>query len=426
MSTKPAAKGKNSAKKRNFRRRSGQQQMDATDPRRDARLGSLSQDEYSSLASALARLGQRVQCRQLAIPLTVTTRGVGVATAIAYDHAATTWDVENIRTILTIHQMYRVHLWLVYYKVYLAQKALVVPLTSFTALEHIFIAHDFSDTIRRITEAPSMIVMILDCIGKIETQDNIYHMGFGRAQNETLEYRCLVQTPVNLRATLDMLAAADTPEADRQAFIAANSIPGARYENNLLQNAEQIMPINYGLQDLVRDIHSYQNLLARAHCLLPKQYLAKFEWSATGNAGGLWSTELADLRVSSRFDAGRAPLVAGSRRRLRGNDDEIVDVSVPAIANADYRSSEIVGSQFSTFWSREPSTSLATAIGCTSLVGEYCHVSTRHRMTGPNIVTTDPVGTMMVVTHWVGGYDDVDIIRRALDRFGETLPSRLD
>lgn len=99
------------------------------------------------------------------------------------------------------------------------------------------------------------MVMILDRVGKIETRHNIYHMGFAGA-TDSLEYRAYVQIPFNPRATLEALSNANTPEEDRQAFIAMNTIPGARYVNGLLTNADQILPPKKGLQDIQAD-HTY-------------------------------------------------------------------------------------------------------------------------------------------------------------------------
>lgn len=59
--------------------------------------------------------------------------------------------------------MYRVHLWLVAYKLYLAQEAQSEPITVDDALERIYIPGDVRDVLRLVCEAPSTIVMILDC-----------------------------------------------------------------------------------------------------------------------------------------------------------------------------------------------------------------------------------------------------------------------
>lgn len=103
-----------SRKQDEFRERIGAQQMAEVDRRRDETFGFLTKDVDQSLSNVVNAVQLTLQ--RLALPLSVATRGVGAATAVAYDRATITWNIEAIRQILSVHQMYRVHRWLVAYK----------------------------------------------------------------------------------------------------------------------------------------------------------------------------------------------------------------------------------------------------------------------------------------------------------------------
>lgn len=84
-------------------------------------------DDTKQLETTANSIQLTVQKR--AVPLSVTTRSVGFATSIFYDRAASTWTLSAISEIATIHQVYRVHLWLAHFKIFLAQQIQVEPVT---------------------------------------------------------------------------------------------------------------------------------------------------------------------------------------------------------------------------------------------------------------------------------------------------------
>lgn len=72
----------------------------------DKRLGLTADDETGQLEKVINSIEITPQPR--AIPLSVMTRGVGTTTSIFYSRVETTWNLQAIEEIATIHQVYRV------------------------------------------------------------------------------------------------------------------------------------------------------------------------------------------------------------------------------------------------------------------------------------------------------------------------------
>lgn len=168
----------------------------------NVRLGLITEDETGQLASVIDNIDLSPQPR--AIPLTVTTRGVGITTAIHYSRVETTWNLRAIEEIATIHQVYRVHLWLTIFKLYLAQQEQSEPRNGHDILMRVDLADQIRELLLTITEIPSLLSMIFDSIGKIETNGAVYHCGIAQQPGaaDLAEYRSLVILPSNIRELL--------------------------------------------------------------------------------------------------------------------------------------------------------------------------------------------------------------------------------
>lgn len=81
------------------------------------RLGVFNQDA-AELEKSLKGMMVTVQPR--AIPLPVATRGVGFAAVAEYSRLSSAWNAETVHAICTIYQYYRVLLYLLSFKVFLA------------------------------------------------------------------------------------------------------------------------------------------------------------------------------------------------------------------------------------------------------------------------------------------------------------------
>lgn len=176
---------------------------------------------------------------------------MGIATTIAYKRAIRAWNRQSIHEIITIHQMYRVHVWLVYLKLYLAQSVQTGPrTTNGIFFNTININDDIHNMLRTINIAPAIVVMILRSIGKLETDEAVYHCGIVNpptAGADLVKYWNLVQTPENIREALEFLANADNPLEQRVDYVNHNCLPGALFNaNHVLTNADRT-----GLQNTV-------------------------------------------------------------------------------------------------------------------------------------------------------------------------------
>lgn len=376
--------GKGSSKRANerFRERIGTQELE------EFRQGILDSMMFSRDEGQLLRSVNSVQLTQQerAIPLTVATRGVGFITAIVYRRTCTTWDLGAISMIATIYQIYRVHLWLVHLKVYLAQQCQVEPVTTPGALERITVRDDIRELLYTVTRVPSTLAMMLDNVGKIKINDRIYHMGY--AANCPENFASLVITPTTIRQILVSLTQAANHEM-RADFIAHNSIPGLNVEAGFAVNIDSVWPAD-AENLLAGDVHAYKSWVTRVESRLPRHSFSDITWSGQATSGGLWSTERLSLCLTSQFTPGRARTV-----RRRDAAGELVEEreQVEAIYNGFTLTDERT-----TFWSRENTPHVAIVAGIAGLVGEVCHLSTRHEIHSARSVVHSPIALMYALT----------------------------
>ena len=116
----PLAKKKQSGKasrKRTseaFRRKVGNKQAQEARDRIFKKHGLFDADT-AELEKSLTNMSLTVQ--SYAVPLTVSTRGIGFASTVEYSRMITTWNLMAISEICTVYQYYRVGLYLAYYRV---------------------------------------------------------------------------------------------------------------------------------------------------------------------------------------------------------------------------------------------------------------------------------------------------------------------
>lgn len=373
--------GKGSSRKANerFRERIGAQELEEFRRGIAERMGLFSRDE-----GQLAQVVNSVQLTQQtrAVPLTVATRGVGFATAIVYRRTCTTWNLEAIAMIATVHQIYRVHLWLVHLKVYMAQQCQTELVTIPGALERVTVRDDIRELLLTVTRVPSVLAMILDSIGKIKVDDHTYHMGY--AANCPPNSVNLMVNPTTIRQILVDLSVDANPAA-RADFIAHNSIPGLHVEGGLAVNIDSVWPI--GAENLLAgDVHAYKNWITRVESRLPRHAFSDITWSGHAISSGLWSTERLSISLTSNFTPGRVRTV-----RRRNAAGEPVDERVQE--ESTYNGFTL-NDERAMFWSRENTPHVATVAGVAGLVGEVCHISTRHEIHAASAVTHSPVALM--------------------------------
>lgn len=370
---KKGRKGKKAAQKsqEKYRARRADQDMEEFDKALAAKYKLFSSDQ-GSLKKALETV--KIVKAKVAVPLSTSTRGIGVATAMAYSRTCTTWNPREIGRIVSVHQVYRVHLLCAHVKLYKAQQIQTECLSVYGALRRIIVNDQIREMMETVGQPPSAMMAVMDAIGRIEVDDRIYHMGYAEIPaiadiQEQAETAALTLCPDTIQGTLLLASDAETPIEWRQEFEAMCSIPGAVFRNHVLQNAADIWPDGYGELQIFEDLHAFKNWVTRVEGRLPSHSFPELTWSGVGTPAGLISCEPVDLRMISTMRTHAVDKVVprgpGGKRPARLTDQETAQ-SLEHVT---------VSSNKTDFWCLVDTKEPADAIGAASLVGEvHCHV----------------------------------------------------
>jgi len=362
-----------------------------------ARLGLLDSDELRRVKEAVSNI--KLTQQPVAIPISTTTRSVGFAVALFYDRAVTTWNLQQIEMIATIHQVYRVALWAMHFKIWNAQSIQIEPVSVVQALQYITIEDQLRSAIAQVGVLPTTLAAVLNSVGRIQTQTSLYHSGYSHMpqnDDQQLEYRALVVNPDNIRDTLLFLADVNSPAAAVQWYQEHNSIPGLYFVNGHLVNTDDIYPAGYDVQMLNTDVTAFNNLVTRVQGRLPPHQFAHISWHGKGDSGGLWSNPVARVCVTSDTEPVIAAPRAGARRR-RLADGSIADCDQAPGRARRYLRSTLCDAQVG-FHSLEATNEDQAVTGTISLTGEECFISTRYTISGRSVTSASPIQILRNIT----------------------------
>lgn len=273
---KRGSKARSSNRMEDFRRRKSTEYAEAyqEEIRKTLLVGVHGEDD------ALARLGETQQ--QRACTLSVTTRGVGLGICQTMYTAITI--NENI-LLPSVYSLYRIFLAVTEAK--LESLKSDYPLTS----RHSDLTFKYSISskmqhlARTVTVAPTPLVKLINAIGIIKKDGAIYLP----AVHDTVRSREEEVIPLpenilysNLRETVLALSNERTPVRHRIHFEDHNSIPGAKFVNHVLVNAEEIMPAEFNFDDLQREIRIIQPFLIKLQKHVPKLVSGNVDFKTTG------------------------------------------------------------------------------------------------------------------------------------------------
>lgn len=389
-------KGKGAQRKSTdkFRQRAGEQVLKEFHRSIEEKYKLFDSDKDQKLEQVVSLVQLSVQPR--AVPLSVTTRGVGFATAVAYQRSCTTWSWSAVSEIASVHVVYRVNLMLFHLKVYLAQQIQSEQLSFHMPFQRVFINDEMREQVMMVTQVPSVIAMVLDCVGKVTKDDKVWHTGYPSVTEieSEEEYRSLVITPDTIRRTLEFLSDAASDPEQRADFVRYNSIPGAQFNShNVLTNADQIWPEEYTVVNLLDDIHRYKNWINRVSPRLPSHTFPNITWDGNGNLGALWSCDRIEAQLVSSFSHGIAVRSANgktARTASGGRRSRITEVVHGAtVTDCSWKSSR------SEFWSVEQTSHASSVIGTASLVGEVCSMSSRHEINGHYYLSVNSLASIV-------------------------------
>lgn len=163
---------------------------------------------------------------------------------------------------------------------------------------------EFRELLKTLVEIPSLMSMILDSIGKIETQGAVYHCGLAplpEGEAAIAEYYTLVILPDTIRTLLEQMAGNIIAQDIRNNVLEHWTIPGAHFIAGVLQNADQIYRPEYNLGNLQDDVHAYKNLITRVQNRLPKHTFCKQESTGKATRSGLWCSARHRISITSEF-----------------------------------------------------------------------------------------------------------------------------
>lgn len=121
--------------------------------------------DTAELEKSLTNMSLTVQ--SYAVPLTVSTRGIGFAVTVEYSRMATTWSLSAIAEICTIYQYYRVGLYLAFYRICEA-RSFQCEVQSYPLRDLSYFNEEIRQILVTVLQVPIATSSVLSVIGRVE------------------------------------------------------------------------------------------------------------------------------------------------------------------------------------------------------------------------------------------------------------------
>ncbi|KAK4882267.1 hypothetical protein RN001_005586 [Aquatica leii] len=253
--------------------------------------------------SAMERLDEVNTLR--AITLTVTTRAIGFGTASIF---ASLYEFNNVPVRGTIFQLYRISLAILEVKVKVCQRSITSVQTNKEDYARLIMNEDMIQAVKGITMLPDQLTSVIKAVGKVKVGDKLYTPKFARDRYTDRRDTFIPQseniTFSNVRRVVLAVADHNTPIDYRRRFYRNSPIPGAIWAGGpndpVLINPDEIMPDDYGLNELNDDIvecHAKLTFLAKK---APKYYTSAVGYEPEGTKAMLTCNRQGGLRVIDR------------------------------------------------------------------------------------------------------------------------------
>lgn len=247
-----------------------------------------------------------------------------------------------------------------------------------------------------VTQVPLSTHNILCAIGKVDGPE-VWHSFPQIDEPEDGHQLALYLYPTNIRRTVELLSNPETPALMRDQFHSLNPLPGADWRHTdangwILHNPDIIWPEDYGHEELLNDVHAYQNLLTRVAGRLPKSFVANFSWSGKGGRSGTVSHDPVPCSLTASFNRAGLPPRTTRRRDACG---KAVDVNIPGQFNV-YSGDAVNGrGAVCSMWSPDRDiTGMEMLTGAGTFVGEQVLQPPRLQYLGRRFAHLSPT-TMM-------------------------------
>ncbi|KAG5883703.1 hypothetical protein JTB14_007422 [Gonioctena quinquepunctata] len=203
--------------------------------------------------------------------------------------------------------MYRVSLALFQAKIMEAQSVITAIQDTMDEFETYPANADLISTVKCLVRMPDQISLVINALGWVKTNGKLYVPKVGK-NNYTSEQQFIPQseqvTYDNLRRVVESLANADTPAKYRESFYRCNPIPGCKWvgapENPILLNADDIIPVDYNIQNLHTDVSEIMEKLNFIDLKAPEYYFKTIYFETEGDSSMLVCNGQENLRVVDR------------------------------------------------------------------------------------------------------------------------------
>lgn len=247
----------------------------------------------SNSEGALPSVGEVVAKEAIAMP--ISTRGVGTASI----HMAKTVSKLTPAIEVDVRSVYRAGLGLVEARLARQQGMFNRPNSLAGDSLDVDVSNPLIHTIRHIPMVPEPFFRLVNCIGILKHQGDIYLPVLPKELyvRNAFTPRCHTVLLSNLRRTVEVLSDPRTPRLIREEFYNNSPIPGARWEGRRLANPDAIIPPDYDNVAFKRDLDHLNDLAIYLERNLPKMAGGPVDLSSPGNQAQLLSSDLEHLKV---------------------------------------------------------------------------------------------------------------------------------
>lgn len=203
----------------------------------DAMIKSTLHPGAKSSDEVLAKIGENHTLK--AITLTITTRGIGLGLCHLSFIAVSYHEI----VVPSVYAQYRVFLAVLEAKLKNLKTAYPLPARDTELAYPYQVSADLLHVAQTVTIAPEPIKRLVNAVGIINYDEGVYIPTVSRpAHDDRGRFIPQAQNILysSLRQTVVALADPATPERYRRRFIENNPIPGAIWDNHLLQNPDAL------------------------------------------------------------------------------------------------------------------------------------------------------------------------------------------
>lgn len=232
--------------------------------------------------------------------LSVTTRGVGVNLLTSlFTSSAHRKDIPTPN----LYSMYRVSMAVIEAKMQSMKQNYPIPPRFTEETAQLNNSADFERVCRSIIFLPRPVATLVNSIGIVKNTNTVYLPVFARDHYDSKGR--FIPTPEgvrfsNLRKVVISLADPDTPIQYRQAFYERNCIPGAIWNDFVLCNPDEIIPHDYGIDDLARDSIRITPWMTLVQKHVPRLVGATISFESAGRRSAFMCNDQEDLRLPDR------------------------------------------------------------------------------------------------------------------------------